>query len=187
MLLNEGFNNDTNKICLLSVKSMIWWDTCLVNSCDSITWWKDHNIARNFAEERRVHFSTKAKMTCLKELPGLDLQSQAMHSLTPKWDDVQEATLLILGPKINPKRCGLYMSVYGNNNDNNSNYIIIINNYSLKSRWMVAEYLPSHGTVRWIFCHNSPWFLWITIFIVYIPTKWSQQHSISMFAEFKVN
>lgn len=41
LLLNEGFNNYTNKICLLSVKSMIWWDTCLVNSCDSLIWWKD--------------------------------------------------------------------------------------------------------------------------------------------------
>ena len=163
----------------------LWFDYMVERSLLDLP--TSDNIASNFAEERRVHFSTKAKMTCLKELRGLDLQSQAVHSLTPKMRWCTWSHTPAFRPKINPKRCGLYMSVYGNNNDNNSNCILMINNYSLKSRWMVAKYLPSHGTVRWIFFHNSPWFPWILIFIVYIPTKWSQQHSISMFAEFKVN
>ena len=28
---------------------------------------------------------------------------------------------------------------------------MIINNYYLKSRWIVAKYLPSHEVARWIF------------------------------------
>ena len=98
LLLNEGFNNYTNKICLLSVKSMIimvrylsceflWFDYMVERSLLDVP--NADNIARNFAEECKVHFSTKAKMTCLKELPESDLQFQTMHSLTPKWDDVQ--------------------------------------------------------------------------------------------------
>ena len=36
--------------------------------------------------------------------------------------------------------------------------VYIQNNYSSKSRWIVAEYLPRRFAARWIFCHYSPRF-----------------------------
>mgnify|MGYP007058652463 CR=1 FL=1 len=79
LLLNEGFNNYPNKICLLSGKSMIimvrylsceflWFDYMVARSLLNLP--TADNIASNFAEEYRIHSQLKQKCLAWKNFRG---------------------------------------------------------------------------------------------------------------------
>ena len=82
-------------------------------------------------------------------------------------------TVRLIGMSINYKPLFLYSLLayrLGKHWESNRVIIVIVNNYSLKSKWMVAEYLPSRKAARQILCHYSPW-LKRTIVLVYIHEK----------------